>query len=150
MNFTQVKTFKDMDLKLESSGQLTLIPPGHVEWSVVKPQPMKVVLDKDAITMTADGNTETFKTGEAITTKDRKNFEDLLVWMKLDAETIAARYRVSRESSEIFHFDPIFPDAPLRRLTMALAKSGEVKRLTFFEKSGDKMEISFGAPKVSR
>jgi outer membrane lipoprotein-sorting protein len=148
VTFEQTKTLKDMDLKIKSSGNLTLVPPGKVEWNVIKPQPLFVTLEPGKITVTADGKTETYKPGQGGTQADRKNLEDLLNWMRLDAEAIERDYFVAQEDPGVFTFQSRREGASLKHLTMWLTKNGDVKKLVFQEASGDKMEIAFGTPKV--
>ena len=148
VSFEQTKILKDMQIELKSSGVLKLEPPNKVEWKITKPQPLTVRLDKDRIAITSDGKTETFKTGEGPTAKDRRNFEDLLNWLSLDAHAIAKNYSVTKLGERNFRFQAKRPDATIRDMTMTLNKNGHVDLLKFDEASGDQISIRFATPKV--
>ncbi|HMN68959.1 MAG TPA: outer membrane lipoprotein carrier protein LolA [Bdellovibrionales bacterium] len=147
VDFHQVKTIADMDLKLTSSGHLSVQRPNRVEWKVTRPEVMTVVLENEKIAVTADGKTEEFDAKQAASGKDRKSFQELLAWLKLDADILLNKYEITKLGVGRYRFQPRDKDATLKDLEMTLARAGHVEKLSFVEASGDHIEISFGKPK---
>lgn len=147
--FKQTKTLKDMDIKLHSDGHLSLSLPDKVEWKILKPTPLTVVLEKEKITINSASGSQVFSQAENPSAKDRQGFLTLLTWLKLDATEISEKYRVTKTGPRQFRFEAKNPQEPvLKALEMKLATSGYVSELFFHEVSGDDVTIIFGKPKV--
>ncbi len=150
VDFKQTKILKGMKTKLESSGRLILERPGKVEWRVLDPQELTVILEPGKIAVTnAEGKTETFSIGEVGNPRDQRNLEDMLNWLKLDADLIAAAYDVTRVDATTLDFQAKRADSAMKKLRMKLTPKGDVRELKFTEASGDEMVIAFGTPKFT-
>jgi outer membrane lipoprotein-sorting protein len=152
VDFHQTKTIKDMKGgKLESSGHLRVERPARVLWKIVRPEPLNVTLDAEKIVITgSDGSTETFKAADAASPRDRRNLEDMLNWLKLDAVAISSSFNVMRLNATTLVFEPKHEGAAMKKLEMSLNPKGDVRELKFLEASGDEMTLSFGQPKIAR
>lgn len=149
VDFKQVKTLKDIALDLKSEGHLTLKMPKEVEWKVLKPQPMTVTLADQKITIKSPSNTQTFSQEQNPSAKDRKSFQTMLTWLKLDAQAIAEKYAVSETGPREYKFISKDPKEPVvKAMTMKMDKTGHVASLLFEEVSGDSMRLNFSQPKV--
>ncbi|NJL25766.1 MAG: hypothetical protein HC902_11715 [Calothrix sp. SM1_5_4] len=87
VSFDQTKHLKDMRLRLESSGRMTLELPERVTWKILKPREVTVRLDQEKISIEngaagAEGREE-FRAADSPSAKDRRNYEILLNWLKL-------------------------------------------------------------------
>jgi len=145
--FKQIKTLKDIQLRLESEGILKVQLPNRVEWKVLKPQPLEMVLEQDKVTVKSDGKEDTFRASEG-SAKDQRSFHDLLNWLRLDADALTRDYQVSRLSPNRYRFVAKNPDSVIKALNMDLSKAGHLQKLTFEEAAGDEIRIEFGIPQV--
>lgn len=151
-SFKQVKTVKGMDLKLDSEGTLKITFPNKVEWKVTKPEKVTVVLIGDRIQISSDGKTQEFRASEG-SAKDQAAFQDLLRWLKLDADGILRAYNVMETSGgqkpRVFNFIPKeSAGVPLKNLFLTLSADGHMEKLFFNETSGDDIAIKFSKPKL--
>lgn len=147
VDFKQTKSLKDMDFKIESEGHMSLQMPDLVRWQLNKPSPLKVELNRDTITMETGGKSNRVETKD-IPPAQRREFLNMLNWLKLDADSIAALYTVNRLGPDAFEFIARDQNAMFKTLEMNLNKSGHVKSMRFKEKSGDEMLLRFDKPKV--
>jgi outer membrane lipoprotein-sorting protein len=149
VDFKQTKTLKDIELDLKSEGHLTLKLPAEVEWKILKPQPMTVVLADQKITIHSASSTQTFSQAENPSAKDRQSFQTMLTWLKLDAAAIADKYKVSEIGPREYRFVAKDPNEPVvKSLQMKMDPSGHVADLLFEEVSGDSLKLTFAKPKV--
>src|SRR5262245_53539473 len=81
VDFKQTKHLSDLAMDLESTGHLSLSPPDHVEWRILKPEPIRVELQAGRITIHGAGGTETYNSADA-KDKDRRRMESMLNWLK--------------------------------------------------------------------
>lgn len=147
VHFHQIKTLKDIQLKLESDGVLKVQLPNRVEWKVQKPQRLDMILEQDKVTLKSEGKEETFRASEG-SAKDRRAFTDLLNWLRLDADALVKDYEVSETGPRTYRFSAKNSGTGMKALTMKIGAAGAVETLTFDEASGDEIHIVFGAPKV--
>ena len=151
VDFKQVKVLSDLDLKLRSEGHLSLKFPDHVEYRISKPEPLRVELDKQKISIFSPDGMQTFSQSENPSAKDQKNFATMLSWLRLDAASISEKYTIIETSAHHFHFVAKEPqEMMMKALDMEVAPDGHVIHLTFFEVSGDQLRLDFGVPKVTR
>jgi hypothetical protein len=149
VDFKQTKILKDIALELKSEGRMTLSLPHRVQWKILKPQPLTVELEQQKVTIQSATATQTFSQSENPSAKDRKNFETMLSWLKLDPDAIAANYFISKIAENQYRFvsqetsDPVF-----KALEMELLPAGHVSKLRFQESSGDEIRIQFSKPVV--
>lgn len=149
VDFKQTKTLKDMDLKLNSEGHLTVNHPNKVEWKILKPTPLTVELEKGTITINSASGTQKFSQAENPSAKDRESFQTLLSWLRLDAREISEKYDVTKLALHNYRFEAKDPNTPvMKALEMKVAATGHVTDLKFEEASGDSVEIQFSKPKV--
>ena len=148
VDFHQIKSLKDVQIQLESSGHLSVSESNRIEWKVFKPEPLKVVLENNTISVGLNGKSETFHAGDGPSGKDREGMNDLLNWLKLDAQAIMKSYDVTRLKTSTYRFVSKKKQSTLISLNMQLSNAGYVSKLTFYEASGDEIEITFAQPKI--
>lgn len=147
--FKQKKTFKDIDMVLKSEGQFELSRTSKtVTWQVLKPSPLKVILNGVEVKMIGPESTQTFKISEIGGDKAMKSLTSLVAWLELDAEKLTRDYGVSQLGPDKFRFVP--KTDTFGELDMQLNPKGFLTKLEIHERSGDKLEIDFGTPKISR
>jgi outer membrane lipoprotein-sorting protein len=150
VDFKQTKTLKDIQLDLKSEGHLTLKMPAAVEWKILKPQPMTVILADQKITIQSASSTQTFSQAENPSAKDRQSFQTMLTWLKLDAAAISDKYNVTETGPREYRFVAKDPKEPVvKSLAMKMDPSGHVANLLFEEVSGDSIQLNFSMPKVT-
>jgi len=133
VDFKQTKHFKDMDVKIESQGHLSVRPPGHVVWEVRKPAPVKLELTPETL--------------DKIPPAHRREMQALIDWLKLDAKAIHERFFVY-PMKDVFEFQSRDPNSLFTRIFMDLNRAGHVDKLQFVEKSGDQIDFHFSKPVV--
>ena len=149
VDFKQTKTLKDIQLDLKSEGHMTMTLPDHVQWKILKPEPMTVDLQQQKITIHSATNTQTFSQDQNPSAKDRKSLATMLSWLKLDAGAIMSQYDVVQLAPHKFRFTAKDKDEPmLKSLEMELTPAGHVAVLLFHEASGDEIRLQFAKPKV--
>jgi hypothetical protein len=147
VGFKQTKILKDMDFKVESEGHMSITMPDLVVWQMTKPSAMKVELNKDQIRMDSAGQTNKVDTN-SIPPAQRREFLNMLNWLKLDADAIAALYEVTRLAPNQYQFAARDQDTLFKTLEMKLDKGGHVESMRFKEKSGDEILLRFSQPKL--
>lgn len=149
VDFKQTKILKDINMKLESEGHLTLKFPDRVEWKVTKPQAMLVELENQKIKITSASGSQSFSQNENPSAKDRRSFESILNWLRLDADGIYQRYIINSASKRRYNFVAKDKSEPvIKALDMELTGNGHLAKLVFHEVSGDEIHILFNKPKV--
>jgi hypothetical protein len=150
VDFTQRKEIKSMDLKIESQGHLTLLRPEKIViWEIKKPSPVKVTLTPTAITMESNGDKQVFKQSEASSNEGAQGVAALMAWLNLDAHQLSSDYRITETGKETFLFEPTSAKAPFKKVEMKLNRQ-TLKRMVMEEISGDRLEITFGKPTLTR
>jgi len=149
VDFKQTKILKDIQLELTSEGHMTMILPDHVQWKILKPEPMTVDLDQQKITIHSSSGKQTFSQAENPSARDRKSFATMLSWLKLDAGAIMSQYEVQKTAARRFHFIAKDKEEPmLKSIELELTAAGHVATLLFQEVSGDEIRLEFKKPKV--
>lgn len=147
--FKQTKILKDMSLKLESEGQLTIQFPDRVEWKIIKPQPMTVELENQKVKITSSSGSQTFSQSENPSAKDRRSFGSMLSWLKLDAEEIWQNFTIKKTGPRRYVFlAKNQRESLMKSLEMELTKNGHLAKIVFIETSSDEIHILFNKPKV--
>ncbi len=153
-NFTQIKTLKDLKMNLKSKGKLSVERPHRVNWVITEPAPVSVLMDQEKVVVKmgegSDAQTQIFKMSDLSTQDGFSSLATITSWMKLDAQQLSKDYEVTEDTKDLYTFKPKNKtDSLFESLEMSLAKSGYLKSLKIFEKSGDSLEIQFSEPKVS-
>lgn len=151
--FKQKKFLKDMDMALESRGDLDIEPPSRVVYRITEPAKMTVTLTPQEIKIEsgsgADRSVQTIKTGSIPGESEKRSLQAMVTWLKLDPDGLDRDYRVGKDPSGRFRFDPRVPEqSPFQNLEMQLSSEGHLKQLVMQEKSGDRIEFFFEKPKV--
>lgn len=144
--FHQTKTLKDLNVRLQSEGELTLAKPDTVIWDVRKPSPMKMELTAGEARLTTATGTQTLKADAG---PQAENMKNLSAWLKLDADALAKNYSVEAAGKNAFRFKARDQkQSPFLGLDLTLAPDGHVQRLVLAERSGDEIDIKFDPPHV--
>ena len=150
VDFKQTKILKDIQLQLKSEGHLSLSPPGRVEWKILRPQPLSVILVDQKVTMKSASGTEEYSQAENPSAKDRRSLSSMLIWLKLDAKAIAQSYEVTEMASHLYRFVAKDTHEPVvKALEMKMDESGHVANLLFEEVSGDSIQLAFSKPNIT-
>lgn len=147
VDFKQIKTLKDMDIKVESEGHMSIEMPDLVRWQMTKPSSMKVELNRDHITIESASAKNNVDTAQ-IPVAQRQEFLNMFNWLKLDADAIAKSYSVTKTGRDAYTFAANDSGAMFKSLDMTLDKDGHVKDMRFKEKSDDEMFLRFSKPIV--
>ena len=150
--FTETKTLKDMALKLESDGELTVVRPvagtthSQVVWRVIHPSALTVTLSEGSVKIVSgDGKTENY----AIEGSAKESLKALVAWLKLDPEELIQSYRISQEADGAYRFEPK-GEASIAAMVMTLQPGSYLEQLRIEEKSGDSLLIRFQKPTLKK
>lgn len=154
VHFRQKKSLKDMDLNLESEGDLELTPPQRVIYKVNKPARLVVTMTPSEIRFEngsgSDATVQTFKTTAIPGETEKRNMQAMVNWLKMDPQALSREYLISTDHENNFHFAPReVATSPFQQLELKLGSSGHVKHLTMHERSGDQIEFFFDEPKIT-
>lgn len=141
--FNQTKRLKKMNISLRSEGELTVMRPDRVLWRIVKPSPLSVVVGREGIKIAsgsgANESVQEVKSGAS-------SLEHLIVWLRLDAESIVKNFHVSLDGHEIL-FRPRRADGlPLEAIRARRSSLGHLDRITLLENSGDQIILDLEKP----
>jgi outer membrane lipoprotein-sorting protein len=151
VDFHQTKTLKDLGIQLQSSGTLKVSPPDTVLWRVLKPSPVTVTLNHGTVVIQTASGTQKFSQDENPSEKDRQNFNNMLSWLKLDADAISKQYEVTKLDATHLQFSAKQKEGnSIQRIHLQLTPSGNIANLKMDEASGDTIDIRFGTPKIQR
>ncbi|MEQ1876501.1 MAG: hypothetical protein ABL958_07635, partial [Bdellovibrionia bacterium] len=101
--------------------------------------------------MSSGGTEQVLKLSQLGGQKESQSLARLIAWLELDAEKISQRYNVFESGKSGLRFKP--KDAamdPFSDLELTLDGSGFLTGLKINERSGDRLEIDFGRPVISR
>ena len=147
--FTQVKSIKEMDIKLKSTGFMTLIRPDTVIWEVVTPDRLVITISDAEVTLESGPKNNPkkmhFKNSKGGTSLSSGPWSQLTAWMSLDAQKLFENYRVQQNGKDSFTFFPKNESALIQHMKMRLGSDGFVRTLHLLERSGDEMSMEFGA-----
>jgi hypothetical protein len=150
--FHETKTIKNMSLKLESDGELTIdrskARPNLVIWKVTRPSPLTVSLTQGKLDIVgADGKAESYSMEGAA----RDSLQALVAWLRLDPEELAKTYLVTDLGGERFRFAPRKgSELPIQSIQMKLEAGSYLEELEIMESSGDRLVIRFEKPRIER
>lgn len=148
--FHETKTLKDMGMKLESDGELTVVRPtgtqaSKVTWKVVHPSPLTVILEEGKLQIQAgDGKSENY----SLEGSARESLKALVAWLKLDPDELMQSYKISKAEGGGWLFEPK-AEAPITSMQMELKPGSYLQRLVIQEKSGDTLQIRFEKPQIT-
>lgn len=153
--FKQSKRFRDMTIELKSAGRFKLErSKGVVTWEVLRPSPLKATLSRDEMRIesgsgpTRDANV--IKLAEA-GGRAASGLGMLVAWLELDAEKLAKDYAVTKVGERAYRFVPKDKaQNPFKELELWLDANGFMAKLQVQEISGDRFDIEFSPPKISR
>ena len=155
VDFSQHKYIKELDVDIKSNGKLQVKWSDHVIWKIESPSPFEFVFNSSEIKITSKSyagkeRVDTYKIGETISKKDAKGLMQLLLWLRLDADGLVKHYSICRQD-DLLRFFPIeSEDIVFKQLDMSLCKTGYIKSLKLYEKSGDLINIEFSKPTILR
>ena len=150
--FKQKKTFQDIKMELKSEGRFEISRPNKtVLWEVSVPSRLQVVMNEKELRLASDDSTQVLKLSEIGGDKASRSLGALVAWLELDASKLAGQYTINEITATRFRFTPKDKVASIfLELDMWLDKQGYLTRLVINEKSGDRLDIEFGPPKLDR
>lgn len=149
--FRQTKLLKDVNLKLDSEGELTLVRPDKVTWAIRKPARMEVSLDGRTVTLTSADKSETYTLGENPDDTVSRGLMGLIAWLRVDVNALNAAYEFTQlEGGEYLCTPRESAGAPFRAMKLKIHDAGHVEKLVLDELSGDSLTIQFDKPVLTR
>lgn len=151
--FKQVKNLKDLGMELESSGELSLVFPEEVTWTLLTPAYTQLKLSGQTLSLEsgelANRKKNTFNLTKELGADISKSLLHLLVWLKIDVDSIFQLYEVVELGTNSYSCKPRnTQDAVFEGLNFVIHPKGHISKLILSEKSGDHLTISFSDPKV--
>ncbi len=155
VRFEQLKTLKDMDLVLKSEGELRIERPAHFIWKVIRPSPVSVSVDGEAMTIVSgagpSARTQRLKLGDAPSDNTARSLASMAAWLNMDAKALHREYDAFAESALKYRFRPKkLAGSPVAELEMELTREGHLKSLLIRELSGDTLDIRFDKPRIAQ
>jgi outer membrane lipoprotein-sorting protein len=139
VEFVQIKKFHDIDLTLQSTGQVEYVGPDDFSWRIFTPSPLLIRVQGKRITIQRkDATAQTVPSSEMRT----KHLARLAEWIRFDTSEILNSYRVLQKGN-IYRFLPMLDDDLFERIDVELNDSGTLKKVTLRERSKDHIEITF-------
>ncbi len=152
-SFTQVKTLKDMNMSIKSSGTFKITRPNQILWKIKEPAPVSIIISAQEIKIQSGqgtgAQTEIYKLSSLPSGKMAKSMSGLMAWLNLDSKEIYKNYDVTSTEKNQYVFTPKDKDAQgFKTLGMTLDNKGFVKKIKMVEISDDTIDIEFGSPKI--
>ena len=152
--FKQVKTIQSLGLKLPSEGVLKVNRPNRVDWKIMSPSFVQLVLiDRQVLLKTGEGKeakVERLFLDGPMDPNISKGLVSMMAWLKLDIPTITSSFTITDIGKRAYKCLPKDPNSFLfENLIFHLHPKGFLEKLILNERSGDNLEISFSTPKVT-
>jgi hypothetical protein len=151
--FKQTKIFKDIPTRLRSEGELHVVRPDSLTWTITKPSLVSVEIKGSTVTIASgtgsDRTVQTFKASSNEKDPQARSLQAVASWFSLDPSALTKDYSVKELGSNRFQFVPRDPSAtPFESLDLSLSGDGKIKDTIIHERSGDRLEIVFGEPRI--
>lgn len=151
--FKQIKTIQELQTDLVSEGSLEVIKPHNITWTIHKPSFLEVKIDDKTITMTTqkggERQTQTIQLANISSQQGAQGLSLLVPWVSLDVDKILASYEIQSPQMDFLQFYPKTP-SPFKSIEMSLDKKNQIRKLKFYEKNSDTIEIIFNALKAQK
>ena len=150
VSFQQRKTISGLKKPLLSEGELRLQKPDFVQWTVLKPSFLRIEMQKKQMRLETGSDPKNKRT-QVLSESETGSLTSLVAWMRMDAGLLAEQYQVTSLGSRRYAFVPKNPASfPMEKMEIEMGAQDFLKTLTLFEKSGDRIEITFATPQVKR
>lgn len=155
VDFKQIKTLKELGVKLESEGKLELIRPSQVIWEIKKPSRVLIRFDQKQIRIESgegkDVSIQVVKMEDIPKGRESKSIGGLMAWLQLDAHALSEQYIVTSSQAKKLMFSPKQKDnSVFKSIELTLSSTGHLEILHIWEGSGDEIEIQFSAPRIEK
>ena len=145
--FVEVRTMAMLDKPLQSSGELSYLPPDRLEKRTLSPRPETVVLDKDTLTLERDHRRMTIN----VTSRPEAQafVESVRSTLSGDRKALEKHYRLELKGNRSDWSLRLLPvDAAvstiLQRITI-YGQARQVRRIDYLQADGDRTELSIEA-----
>lgn len=149
--FVQKKTIKELKLDLISHGRLVVEKPHSIVWTVVKPSFLEVKIDDKNIQMTTLKGTlrqtQTVSLSSIGSAQGAQGLSLLIPWLEMNTDAIFESYSIVQPVPLFLQLTPK-KESLFKQIELRLSKAGPVERLTFYEKNGDSIDITFKSVKI--
>ncbi|MGE4130723.1 MAG: outer membrane lipoprotein carrier protein LolA [Bdellovibrionales bacterium] len=147
VDFKQVKELRDLDMKLVSTGHLTVRPPDFMKWEVVKPSPLIFTMEGEKIRLQGKSESDEIDLG-SMSQDHRRELSQLLSWLRFDVDAISAQYSIYKTGPADFRFEPK-SEGHFKKIEMKMNAQGHLRLVQFLEISGDTLRIEFERPQIA-
>jgi outer membrane lipoprotein-sorting protein len=146
--FIQKKIIPDLNVQLEAEGTLSVKRPDTVVWEITKPSELKVLLDKNNLSIVSETKKESWPL-EKIPPNIKEKLFIMKLWLQFDPRELYQRYTSSEIKPNRLKFVPK-EKSPIgfSSLEMHLHQKGYVSKLILLEDSGDLLDFTFSKPEI--
>lgn len=148
--FSQTKNITGLGLQLRSQGSLTVIRPDTVIWLLNKPDFLKVLINAQEISLQSGKHEPERWPLAQIPEKMAANLQEMILWLKFDAEALYQQFHISAHGDHNFSFKRrknVGAESGFTSLDMVFGPGKNVRQMRMVEKSGDFIDIQFDEPK---
>lgn len=154
-HFKQVKRISDLNVSIESIGDLEVIYPNTVRWTITKPSYFQAVIQNGVLTLGTQNSQAKDGQKKEVARVDSpsltKNLATLLMWLRLDIDSLYSSYFFYKQQTGKYTCTPKKQTNDIfNKMSFKIDPSGFLSELTLNEVSGDIMEIYFSSPNLSR
>lgn len=149
--FVQKKTIQELKLDLLSEGHLVVEKPQKIVWTVTKPSFLEVKINDKNIEMTTLKGTlrqtQIVSLSSIGANQGTQGLSLLVPWLEMNVDKIIEAYSIVELAPSHLRFTPK-SGSLFKTIEMRVAKTSHIERLTFYEKNGDSIDITFKALRI--
>ena len=150
--FVQKKTIPGLEVHLEAEGILSVQRPDSVTWEITKPGAMKVLLDKDSLSIVSEsGKDQEVQRWplEKIPSNIKEKLFVMKLWLNFDPSGLYRQYTIYEIKPNHLKFVPKEnSQIGFSSIEMHFHPTGYVSRLVLREDSGDLLDYTFTKPQL--
>jgi hypothetical protein len=141
--FTQTKSIKEMDLKLESEGQLEVKSPGHATWTILKPAYLSVEVSPEEIKIFNDakGTPRVIKKNNSASSEMEGG--DWLKILMEKPEKILDSFDVTLSGADRYHLISKKKNQGFDFVELVFTKTSDLREVKIQENADDSLTIHF-------
>lgn len=151
-DFAQVKTIKDMGVRLASKGRLEMGTSGYINWEIKKPSPVQIHLSgKEVVIKSLDETGKMKKQVYDVKSAPREMTDSVKQLMKLltfNAGYIFENFHIKMSKPGVISLRHKSDALPFNKMKLYLRDGGLIGKINMEEKSGDVIDINFTNIKI--
>ncbi len=150
LNFTQMKSVKEMGIELPSEGELEVKEKGHATWKILKPAFLSVEISPEAVKIYNDP-----KGTPRVIQKNAANGSEFEggSWMKLlmeNPEAVMKNFTISDLGKNRFKLVPLNKKEGFDSLELSFKDDAQIEEVLIQENTEDTLKINFTSIPKSR